>query len=253
MTGEIVTTTSLSCKEFGEQRRTATAWLDYFNTNGKNLLPIPWDSPHSLSSHERAILDRSLKIFQLGESSEGHYLMKAARAYFAHSGDAVFIEVLKLFIFEEQRHARDLARFMKQHHMLPIRTHWADTAFRKLRRLLNLEMSLTVLLTAEIVGLLYSRALSEVTQSPVLQQLSRQIRHDEQEHIRFQSVMLGKLRQKRSPWLLALICGIHKLFLRATLGVVWLDHAPVFRAGGYSFRRFCSEACFELETAIKIM
>ncbi len=170
--------------------KTTLKWLKYFQKNSDYLFPIFWHYSKQLTSEERELLAHSMPIFQLGESSEGNRLMKAGRDYVSQSGDSVLLEVLKLFILEEKRHAQDLARFMALENIPQIRSHWADRAFRNSRRGLNLELALSVLLTAEIIGLLYSRTLELVTQSEVLQQLARQIQHDEQHHLYFQASML---------------------------------------------------------------
>ena len=230
--------------------KTTAKWLQYFQKNRDYVFPISWHSSNQLTSEERELLAHSMPIFQLGESSEGNRLIKAGRDYVSQSGDSVLLEVLKLFILEEKRHAQDLARFMALENIPQIRSHWADRAFRNSRRGLNLELALSVLLTAEIIGLLYSRTLELVTQSEVLQQLARQIQHDEQHHLYFQASMLGQLRQKRSLWLLFLTHGLHRLFLWLTLRVVWIDHHYVFRAGGYTFEKFAMAAWQELEQAI---
>lgn len=233
--------------------KTSTEWLEYFRFNRENLLPIPWESSYRLSDIEKTNISNSIRSFQLGESSEGTNLLKAARVYAAMSGDTVYVEALKLFIAEEQRHAADLARFMKQQKIPLAQRHWTDTIFRKLRKLANLELAIVVLLTAELMALVYYKALGEATRSPALKQLCQQILRDENEHIYFQSEQLGKIRHQRSNWQLYCTDLLHHLFFNATLLVVWLDHCKVFRAGGYTFRRFSQEVWIEFDNAIRTM
>lgn len=233
-----------------EDSKTSVEWLEYFRFNRENLLPIAWESSYRLSDTEKATISNSIRSFQLGESSEGTNLLKAARVYAAVSGDTVYVEALKLFIAEEQRHAADLSRFMKQQEIPLARRHWTDTIFRKLRKLANLELAIVVLLTAELMALVYYKALGDATRSPVLNHLCQQILRDETQHVCFQSEQLTKIRQQRSNWQLACLELLHRLFFSATLLLVWFDHGQVFRASGYTFSSFSQSVWLEFNNAI---
>lgn len=233
--------------------KTSSEWLEYFQFNRQHLLPINWERREHLNDIEKANISSSIQSFQLGESSEGTNLLKAARAYAAGSGDTVYVEALKLFIAEEQRHAADLGRFMKQQGIALAKRHWTDSIFRKLRKLANLELAIVVLLTAEIIALVYYDALGKATRSLVLKQLCQQILHDENHHVCFQSQQLRKLRQHRSDWQLACLELLQRWFFGATLLVVWLDHKKVFCAGGYTLNGFFQSAWMEFDRAIAIM
>lgn len=233
--------------------KTSSEWLEYFRCNRDNLFPIAWECSYRLSDREKATISSSIRSFQLGESSEGTNLLKAARVYAAVSGDNVYVEALKLFIGEEQRHAADLARFMKQQHIALARRHWTDTIFRKLRKLANLELAIVVLLTAELMALIYYKALGNATNSPELKQICQQILRDETAHVCFQSQQLGKMRQNRSRWQLFCLELLQRIFFNATLFVVWFDHGKVLRSGGYTFSSFASSAWLELNHTIQIM
>ena len=64
--------------------------------------------------------------------------------------DPLFAGALEIFIKEEQQHSRYLAAFMESQSIPRLQKHWVDRVFRKLRGLAGLELSLTVLVTAEI-------------------------------------------------------------------------------------------------------
>jgi hypothetical protein len=233
--------------------RTSTAWLAYFQYNRNHLLPIPWDCVEPLTEAERTAIARSIRTFQLGESSEGTHLMQLARNYAKQQGDRRWVEIVKLFIAEEQRHARDLGRFMQQQQLPLAQHHWTDTLFRKLRRLANLEVALMVLLTAELVATVYYPALGQATRSPVLQQLCTQIFHDELHHVQFQAECLRAIRQHRPKWQCILINTAYSLFFRAALLAVWLDHHPVLKLSGYTCWSFHKTACMALQKAYAII
>jgi hypothetical protein len=227
--------------------RVSATWLAYFQQNRNNLLPIPWDCWEQITDAERMAIARSIRTFQLGESSEGTHLMQLARNYAKQQNDHRWVEVVKLFIGEEQRHARDLGRFMQQQQLPLANHHWTNTLFRKLRRLANLEVAMMVLLTAELVATVYYPALGQATRSPVLQQLCIQISHDELHHVRFQAECLAAIRQGRPRWQCALINRAYTLFFRITLAAVWLDHRSVLKLGGYSCWSFYQTACAALQ------
>lgn len=233
--------------------KTSSEWLEYFQFNRQHLLSISWESSHRLNDIEKNNISNSIRSFQLGESSEGTNLLKAARVYAAVSGDTVYVEALKLFIAEEQRHAADLGRFMKQQGIALAKRHWTDSIFRKLRKLANLELAIVVLLTAEIIALVYYDALGKATRSLILKQICQQILHDENHHVCFQSQQLGKLRQYRSKWQLGCLELFHRSFFGATLLLVWFDHKKVFRAGSYTLMSFFQSAWREFDRAIAIM
>lgn len=235
--------------------RTSADWLTYFRFNRENLLSLPWECDDRLTDLEKATIARSIQTFQLGESSEGTHLMRLARDYAEQTGDYPkggtashrhWVDVIKLFIGEEQRHARDLGRFMQRHHLPFAKHHWSDTWFRKLRRLANLEVALMVLLTAELVATLYYPALGKATRSPLLHKLCEQIHHDETRHVEFQAQTLTQIWQLHPHWRQRLTKILYPLFFQATLMVVWVGHAPVLKAAGYSFTTFYQQACTAL-------
>lgn len=218
-----------------DKRQTAADWLAYFQRNHAQLLPLPAEAGITAADYPPAFW-RSIAMFQLGEYSEGHNLMRATHRWIANGGDPDLASAMQWFIREEQRHAADLGRFLKAIQQPCLRSHWLDQTFRRLRRQnLNLETALTVLLNAEIVGLLYAQALQQAIASPLLQTIARQIEWDESQHLRFQAVQLQHLRRERSPWRRRLSHALQRSLLWLTLRAIWPDHRPVFRAAGWSF------------------
>ncbi|MEM9542909.1 MAG: hypothetical protein AAGA60_25880 [Cyanobacteria bacterium P01_E01_bin.42] len=213
--------------------QTSADWLAYFEQNRQNLLTLPWNTPYFLTPDEKTAIAHSIQNFQLGEQSEGTNLMKATRAYVERSEDEAFLQAMKLFIGEEQRHARDLGNFMQCEGITLRKKHWSDRLFRRFRRGVNLEVALRVLLTAEIIATIYYKALQEATHSPLLQKLCQQILQDEHQHLRFQIGHLERLQQQRKPWQKQVSNCSNYLFLMLTILVVWLDHYRVFHRGGY--------------------
>lgn len=218
-----------------DTRQTAADWLAYFQHNHAHLLPLPAEPEITADDYPAAVW-RSLAMFQLGEYSEGHNLMRATHQWIARGGDPDLAPAMQWFIREEQRHAADLGRCLKAVAQPSMRSHWLDQTFRRLRRQnLNLETALSVLLNAEIIGFLYAQALQRAIASPLIQTVGRQIEWDESQHLCFQAVQLQHLRRERSPWRRRLSHALQRSLLWLTLRAIWPDHRPVFRAAGWSF------------------
>src|SRR5258708_6928606 len=116
--------------------------------------------------------------------------------------------------------------------------HWADTIFRKLRGLAGLELSLTILVTAEIIAVPYYRALREATGSLTLRNICTRILEDEAAHLRFQASMLARVASGRNRAWWRVISELHRAFLLGTIAIVWAGHRSVFERAGVGFRQF---------------
>jgi hypothetical protein len=227
--------------------RTSTEWMRHFETNARRLLDIPWEQGAELSSEEAAAIAGSVAEFQRGESGEGRRLIRYARSYAQESGDSDYIAAIRLFILEEQRHARDLARFLQINGLPLTRASFADGVFRRLRNVVGtLEISIAVLITAELMAQVYYDALRVATRSTILQRLCEQILGDEERHVEFQAERLGVLRAKRGAAAYLTTIALQRLLLAGTCGVVWMVHRPVCRQAGFGFGRFWKDAwsCF---------
>jgi hypothetical protein len=220
-------------------------WCSYFLANGLDERELPWPDSYRLTDAERRAISLSIAQFQLGEGAQGRRLQERGRKYAEKVGDALFSQALALFVKEEQRHSADLGRFMDAQGIPRLSKHWIDSLFRRLRVLAGLEMSLRVLVTAEIIAVPYYRALGDATASELLGALSDRILQDEAGHLKFQASMLARIRAGRLPALSRLIWRLHRLFLVCTCFVVWRDHGEVFRAAGYHFDEFVLEAFYE--------
>jgi hypothetical protein len=215
---------------------TSLEWRRYFEANARSLLEIPWHIGAELTPQEIGAIAQSLKEFQAGESSEGKHLYHNAQVYADRTGDREYVGAIRLFIAEEQRHARDLGRFLRLNAIPLVKTTFTDRVFRRLRSLVGgLEVSVGVLITAEIIAKVYYAVLREATQSTILRRLCDQILSDELRHVQFQAEQLAALRAKRN-WLAMVITMLMQRFLYlGTTLVVWFFHRTVIRRGGLSF------------------
>jgi len=209
-------------------------WYEYFKDNQDHFYHLKWEEDELLTSSEKAIITFSIRQFQRGEYSEGkHFLQYAMRM-----DDQSYVFALKLFIKEEQDHAAVLGKFMDIQRIERIKEDWLDNTFRWLRKLAGLECTVTVLLTAEIISMIYYKALDAATSNKILQQVCRQILIDEEMHLRFQSFSLRILYQRKSKTSIALSRILHRILMSGTIVMVWLYHKKVLKAGNYHFFSF---------------
>lgn len=227
-------------------------WVEYFRSNAASLMAIPWECGGAITDDQREAIATSIAEFQLGESSEGKHFKGFARAYAQCTGDFSYVPALGAFIAEENRHARDLGRFMDLAGIARASRSWPDVVFRWLRKRAGLELSITVLVTAEIIAEVYYAALREATDSPVLRRLCDQILRDEVKHVQFQCERLAILRRRRRPWIVALQQSAHRLFLTGTILVVWRQHGRALRAGHWSFARFWRDVWAHMKIAMEL-
>ena len=222
---------------------TARTWREYFEDNARRPGVIPWERGADLDRQARAAVARSIQEFQRGESSEGKHLYHYAERYANETGDYDYLYALRLFIAEEHRHARDLARFLQLNGLPLIRHTVADSVFRRLRNIFrSLEVSIAVLVTAEIFAQVYYAALQRATGSTVLRQLCERILEDEERHVQFQTWQLARLRASRPRVSRPLTQLAQRFLFMGTCLVVWSGHRRALRAGGHSFASFWSAA-----------
>jgi hypothetical protein len=224
---------------------TSQRWCCYFLANRLDPSDLPWSDSYQLTDAERRVIAKSIAQFQLGEGAQGRRLQDRGRQYANKVCDTHFSPALALFVKEEQRHSANLGRFMDAQGIPRLAKHWMDSIFRRLRVLAGLELSLRVLVTAEIIAVPYYRALGDATASELLGVLSDRILQDEAGHLKFQASMLSRIAAGRRPPFSRLIWRLHRLFLVGTCFLVWRDHGSVRRAAGYSFREFILEALYE--------
>jgi hypothetical protein len=232
---------------------TSGQWCYYYHRNAERLLRLPWRCGAELTDAERDAVAASIQDFQLGESSEGRNLLRRAAQYAERADDPEYVEAMQLFIGEEQRHARVLGRFLHLAGIEPLKRSRLDTAFRLLRRLAGLVLSITVLLTAETVGKVYYRALRRATGSTLLRRLCDQLLRDEVRHVRFHAERLALVRRDRARWRVWLAHGCHRLLFGGTCLLVWGKHRRALRAGGLGFASFWRECWQEMRGVLRIM
>jgi rubrerythrin len=220
-------------------------WVSHFSMRSMTALHVSRRSSLQLTAIELAAVANSIQQFQLGEGSRGRRLLERGRKYGDSVNDPWFAEALELFIKEEQQHSRYLDAFLESQSIPLVSRQWVDTVFRRLRGLAGLELSLTVLVTAELIAVPYYRALRGATGSAILKMICTRILEDESSHLKYQASMLARISSGRLSFVQQLIRAAHKFFLAGTAAVVWREHRAALGAGNYDYRRFLRETMLE--------
>jgi hypothetical protein len=203
-------------------------WVRYFERNAAQVLRPEADG-YVLNDEERRRITRSIQGFQIGEASEGKHLRAGADAFARRTGNHDYPKAISFLIREENRHSAYLGAFMRQQGIPFATDRLSDRIFRFLRRGAGIELSVRVLVTAELVAVTYYDCLARATGSPVLRQICGRMVDEEARHIEFQMhhvhwMNLGK------PLPLAALANLgHAVLLLGTIAAVWLEHRDVLR------------------------
>jgi hypothetical protein len=224
-------------------------WFNYFKDNQIHFDHIDWSADDKLTEKEKQLITSSIQKFQMGEHSEGKHFLAFAKTM----EDESYLLTVKIFIKEEQDHAAVLGKFMQLHGILKITKDPIDCVFRWLRKLAGIEGTITVLLTAEIIAMVYYKALKNATRSTILQKICHQILVDETMHLAFQSDTLKVIYKNKNPLSLFVSRWMHRILMAGTILVVWFFHSNVLKAGGYSLLSYFKETWNEFRKCERIM
>src|SRR5882724_4551609 len=217
-------------------------WHRHFQQNRDAPSALPWHEPYHLSPDEVRLAGPSIQQFQLGEWARGRGLRRRAASHPVLGTDPSFLPALELFIAEEQGHSALLGRFLDHERIPRLDNNWLDAVFRRLRKLAGLDVCVTVLVTAEVLAMPFYAALRDATRSPLLRAICSRILRDEAAHLKYQALTLGLLRRPLSLVARAIRSRCHAALFRGTALLLWQQHRSVFRAAGWTFRRFRNDA-----------
>lgn len=214
-------------------------WLSYFKANAPRLLPVT-AGPRTITEQEKQRISASIQKFQIGEASEGKCLRAKAEAFAAREGDPDYAQAIQYLIKEENRHSAYLGNFMRDNGIPKAKGTWTDGMFRWVRNLANLETSIRVLVSAELIALAYYRCLGKATGCRKLARICQRMLEEETEHVKFQMTTIHRINRRKFPLFAAWADIGHALLLFATIHVVWAEHKPVLEteyASCAEFRR----------------
>ena len=214
------------------------AWLAHFKENDQARLQLDFSEEPVLTDAQRKLIFKSIKAFQLGEHSEGMYLVRLAEKFEKEQNEPPYAETMLLFIKEENFHSAYLAQYLLHHEEPKAKRNKLDKIFRKLRHNGKIFTEIAVLVTAETIALSYYSALGNVADeigSKSLRAICNQMLHDELPHIVFQTYTLSHFGNKRS------IRFFRRFVMECTTIAVYLMYGKLLKAGGYKYRKFHKE------------
>lgn len=190
---------------------------------------------------------RSVQRFQVGESGDGANLLRKAAA----AGPSDYADAARLFVAEEQNHARLLAMLLGAADAPLLAWHWSDAVFVRLRRALGLRLELMVLLIAEVVALGYYRALRDGAGDGLTSRVAGLILTDERGHVPFHCQRLRAEFARWPRWARRAIDVPWSLLLCGTVLLVAFDHGPALRRLGVGKWQFVDEVTREFRAAVR--
>lgn len=211
--------------------RTSQHWLEHFNAN-INIQRVNWRLTPSLTENERICILSSLQAWQLGETSDGSHLLKASRKYANKIGDGYYLKAVELFIKEEQKHGKNLGKYLDLIGEKRIKKNWADTLFRKIRYFnSSMELWTLAVITVESTAQVFYQSLKDATDCELLKQICTDILIDEAFHIDFQFERFYLMYDCKGKIFKFLCYYLYKVFFFTTITVVWFAYRRCFKAG----------------------
>lgn len=230
--------------------QTSESWINYFTMNARKQR-VNWNLKPAITEQEIAAILPSLQAWQLGETSEGENLIKAATRYAWRIRDSDYVDAVRLFIKEEQKHGNNLSMYLDAINQPRIQKDLGDSAFRKFRHFCSsMEAWTLTVIIIESTAQIFYQALKDATRCELLQQICTDILIDEAYHITFQTERLAVIFDNRSSFGKVWRKGFYKCFFFATSLVVWFAHKKLFKAGGNTFAGFLRKMNFKYQKTI---
>ncbi|MFT5780324.1 MAG: hypothetical protein ACI837_003286 [Crocinitomicaceae bacterium] len=228
-------------------------WKNHFREN-LTVKRVNWEQEPTLSETQKEQLLYSLKAWQLGETSDGKHLLKAAKKHAINQNDPSYIEAVELFIKEEQKHGANLGRYIDLLGEERTKSDWGDTLFRKIRYLnSSMELWTIAVVIVESAAQVFYQAIHDASECKLLKEICSDILIDEAHHIKFQNERLHIIfNQKRTYsktistlFYASLFCGIRH--------AVWLGHRKALKAGGVNKKEFMQQMRYKFFNTIKFI
>jgi hypothetical protein len=161
-----------------------------------------------------------------------------ANRYAAESGDFDYVTALAPVHRGRESPRARTGRFLDLAGIGRVGHSWPDTVFRIMRRRAGLELSIVVLVTAEIIAKVYYAALRDATGSRTLQHLCTQILRDERHHVIFQAQRVGPAARASLALLVFVRVALHRFLMPGRAWSSGASHGRAMRGGGMRFAHF---------------
>ena len=229
----------------------STYWINYFTQNLKNKR-IDWSIKPILTETEKQDILKSLQAWQLGETSEGINLINAATKHAQQLHDFTYVSAIQLFIKEEQKHGKNLGKYLDLIGEKKIQKDWGDSLFRKIRGLnTNMEFWTIAVITVESAAQLFYQCLKEATACKLLKQICTDILIDEAAHITFQTERLSLIYSHKNAFIRFFTFHAYTCFYFSTIMVVWFAHRKLFKAGHLNFSSYWLKMSLKFKKTIQ--
>ena len=222
-------------------------WSNHFEYHALRPSDVAQGVSDCLTSDELRLIANSIATVQRGEQAAGPELLLATERFAQTQRIAHLARIIELLIHEELRHGSLLHVFMRNHWMPMKRSGWSYPLSGYLRGLAGLHWQLSMLVSAELTGIVYYRALESATDCQRLRLLCRIIVSDKLAHVGFESELLAAQRADRSASLQAFMRSAHRAFFTCAAVVVWWTHRPVLARAGHSARSFLRSCLAQYE------
>ena len=233
--------------------QTSKDWLRYFNNNLQQKR-IDWSIQPVITSEALKPILKSIQAWQLGETSDGSNLIKACTIYAKKINDPYYIDAMRLFIKEEQKHGNNLGLYLDLIGKPRIKKNWGDSLFRKARHInSSMQWWTLAVITVECAAQIFYQCLKDATDCKLLKQICTDILIDEAPHIQFQKERFQAIYQQKSWLNRQLFMQFYKLFFYCTSMVVWLAHKKLFMAGGINFKKYIIKMTMKYNKTIGIL
>ncbi|MBX2972093.1 MAG: ferritin-like domain-containing protein [Flavobacteriales bacterium] len=233
--------------------RSSAYWEQHFRQNLTDQR-VDWSIPPAITSEEKERILYSLKAWQLGETSDGSHLLAAASRHATRTGDPQYVEAVRQFIREEQKHGANLGRYIDLIGEQRTRKDWGDTLFRKVRYFnRNMELWTIAVIIVESSAQVFYQALHDATRCTLLRSICNDILMDEAHHIKFQNERLWTIFQRKGFYNKALSLLLYSLLFFGTIHAVWYGHRRAFTAGGVDRPEFMRAMYYKFFSTVKFL
>lgn len=231
--------------------KTTIQWINHFEANAKEQR-VDWQLKPAISKKEIETVLSSLQAWQLGETSDGSHLLRAATLYSKKINDPQYVNAVSLFIKEEQKHGGNLGKYLDNIGKPRIKSNWGDTLFRKVRYFnTSMELWTLAVIIVESTAQIFYQSLKNATNCELLKQICTDILTDEAYHLKFQTERFTILFEQKSQLEKIVSHFLYRLFFLMTISTVWVAHRKLFKAGGNNYRRYMYKMKFKYAKTIK--
>ena len=208
-----------------------TRWIAHFEANRLHRPEPEWDAPFTLSEKKRRLLAISLAEYQLGDGGGPCQLTaRDAKAFTGSSADAQ--RVVELWFAEEREHSRLLAGAVRRVRGTFVEQTFAFRLFCQVRRWMDVQFEMLVLLLVEIVSTGYYRLIRRHVGDQPIAEMCRLILRDEARHVDFHRDRLSARHPNGVSWWWRLQ---FRFMGHACAAFLWLGHGRCLRALGASY------------------